>query len=152
MPILVTKTSLKSNEKIYFAIVGPFKYGTAKKYGLTIQDDLTKFTKFVGIPNTKSKTIAKYIIEEWITNFGIPKIMISDNGTNLCGTVMQLVAQYFAIQHKTTAAAHRNSDGADDINWEMKMKLASHCYNTTYHQGIKCTPHELMFGTNPRIF
>lgn len=171
LPMQLTPTSSTSNEQIFFDVIGPFKYGTIKKYGLTIQDNLTKYTRFCGIANTKAHTIARALIDQWITIFGIPKTMISDNGTNLCGKIMQNVASYFGIKHITTSVAHPQTNGAVERaharlaefmrttseelkncpKWEMRMKLASYCYNTTPHSAIGCSPHELMFGTTPRL-
>ena len=84
---------------------------------------------------------------------------------------MQNVASYFGIKHITTPVAHPQTTGAVERaharlaellrttseelkncpKWEMRMKLASYCYNTTPHSAIGCSPHELMFGTTPRL-
>lgn len=88
-----TVTSSEPNEKIAFDIIGSFKYPDGRKlYGLTIQDDFTKYILFVGIKDCTAPTVAKALIDNWILYFGIPKILLSDNGSNLCGKIMSAVS------------------------------------------------------------
>lgn len=90
LPLTHTVTSSEPNEKIAFDIIGPCKYPDGRKlYGLTIQDDFTKYILFCGIRDCTAETVAKALIENWILYFGIPKILLSDNCSNLCGEVMR---------------------------------------------------------------
>lgn len=140
-------------------------------YGLTIQDDFSKFIQFVGIKDCTAERIAKALIQSWILPFGIPKIILSDNGSNLCGEIMTCVASYFNIKRITTAIAHPQSNGSveraharlaefiratdseleHDMDWEILLQLASNCYNSTVHSTTKYSPYYLMFGRHPRL-
>lgn len=135
------------------------------------QDDFTKYILFIGIKDCTAMTIAKALIDNWILYFGIPKILLSDNGSNLCGEIMTNVANYFNIKRITTSIAHPQSNGGVErahsrlaefiratdceleqgIEWELRMKMASHCNNTTVHSTTRYTPFYLMFGRHPRL-
>lgn len=102
LPLSLTATPSQPNEKIAFDVVGPFKYpNKSKLYGLTIQCDFSKYIMFVGIRDCTAETIAKALVEVWILNYGIPKILLSDNGANLCGEIMTEIANYFNIKRVT---------------------------------------------------
>lgn len=172
LPLTLTTTSVEPNDKVAFDIIGPFKYPNGDKlYGLTIQDDFTKYIAFCGINNCTAETIAKAFIEKWVFNYGIPRILLSDNGSNLCGEIMTAVANYFGIKRITTSLCHPQSNGAlersharlaefirstdgeleSDMEWEQKLECASYCYNTTVHTATGVTPFYLMFGRKPRL-
>lgn len=172
LPMTLTVTSGEPNEKIAFDVVGPFKYPDGRKlYGLTIQDDFTKYILFVGVKDCTAPTIAKALVDNWILYFGIPKLLLSDNGSNLCGDIMTDVASFFNIKRITTSIAHPQSNGGveraharlaefiratdseieESLDWESRLRTASHCYNTTVHSTTGYTPFYLMFGRHPRL-
>ena len=110
---MVTATVSQPNERIAFDIIGPFKYPDGRKqYGLTIQDEFTKFIKFCGVKDCTAETVARHLIDDWILHYGIPKILVSDNGSNLCGEIMTSVANYFNIKRITTSIAHPQSNAS----------------------------------------
>lgn len=168
----VTSTCSEPNEKIAYDVIGPFKYpNKGKLYSLTIQDSFSKFVKFCPLEDCTSKSIAKALIEEWILNFGIPRVLLSDNGPNLCGEVMAEVARYFGIARITTAIGYPQANGScervhqtfgaylrtteqdmqQDADWAMRCKMAAYAINTTVHKTTGYTPHQLMYGRPPRL-
>ncbi|XP_065163228.1 uncharacterized protein [Atheta coriaria] len=68
MPLVITSsTSSQPFEKIYLDIVGPLTCSqSGNKYILTAQDDLTKYSIAMTIPDQEAKTIAKELIQEKI--------------------------------------------------------------------------------------
>lgn len=172
LPLTLISSVSEPNEKIAFDVIGPFKYPNQRKlYGLTIQDEFSKFILFCGIRDCTAETIAKALVESWILYYGIPKILLSDNGANLCGEIMTQISAYFNIKRITTSIAHPQSNGSveraharlaefiratekeieEEISWESKLKLASFCYNNTVHATTGYTPYYLMFGRRPRL-
>lgn len=172
LPLSHVVSAMEPNEKIAFDIIGPFKYPDGRKlYGLTIQDDFTKFIMFCGIRDCTAGTVAKALVEKWILNFGIPKILLSDNGSNLCGEIMTEISSYFNIKRITTSIAHPQSNGSveraharlaefiratdneieESRDWANRLHLASFCYNTTVHSTTGYSPFYLMFGRHPRL-
>lgn len=51
-------------------------------------------------------------MECWILYLGIPKVLLSDNGSNLCGEIMTEIDNYFNIKRITTSVAHPQSIGS----------------------------------------
>lgn len=172
LPLAITSTCNNPNEKIAYDVIGPFKYpNNCKLYGLTIQDEFSKFTKFCALIDCSAKEIARALVEDLILCYGLPRELLSDNGRNLCGEVMTQVANYFGIARITTALGHPQANGAvekthqrlsefiratdtdleEDTQWAMRLKLASYAFNTTTHTATGYSPHHMMFGRPPRL-
>lgn len=172
LPMAITTTCSKPNERIAYDIIGPFNYKVDNRlYGLTIQDDFSKFTKFCALENCTAKEVARALVEEWILCYGIPRELLSDNGANLTGRIQTEIAKYFGIARITTSLGHPQTNGAvekthqrlsefiratdtdlkEDASWPMRLKLASYAFNTTVHNSTGFSPHHLMFGTAPRL-
>lgn len=171
LPLTLTATVGEPNVRVTFDIIGPFKYPDgSKKYGLTIQDEFSKFILFCGIKDCYAETVAKALVENWILYYGIPKLLVSDNGSNLCGEIMTSISSYFNIHRIKTSVAHPQSNASverahvrlaefirstdteieERTSWEPKLELASYCYNTTIHASTGVTPFYLMFGRQAR--
>lgn len=166
-PMTVVSSANHCLEKIAIDIVGPYKPTKNKnQFGLTIQDDLSKFIKFIPIPNKDMETVARNLVEGWMLNYGLPKTILSDNGSEFCNSLMTEIAKLFGFDHITTSVAYPQSNGSleraharlneylrlidknphNDKNWDENMKYASYCYNTTVHTATGYTPYELVFG------
>ena len=74
----ITNTSGTVFEKIALDIVGPLpKTKDDKEYILTIQDQLSKFSLAVPLPNALITSISDAFIKQSICIFGGPKVKIS---------------------------------------------------------------------------
>src|SRR5699024_4210569 len=83
LPMSLTTTSSKPFEKIFLDIVGPLNETEKKnKYLLTFQDDLTKFSIAIPIPDQKADTVARNFTTEIICRYGVPSSLVTDQGTN----------------------------------------------------------------------
>lgn len=168
-PMTIVTSANHALEKIAIDLTGPYitKDKIINKYGLTIQDDLSKFIKFVPIESKEASIVAKALVENWILIFGVPKIILSDNGTEFCNSLMKELSEIFGFKNITTSVAYPQSNGSveraharlteyirtvsregsdSSKNWDEYMKYASFCYNTTQHSSTGFTPYELVFG------
>jgi len=92
MPLILTETSSKPFEKCALDIVGPLNITTSgNKYLLTFQNDLTKFSKAIPIPNQEATTVAREFVTKIICEHGIPETVLTDQGTNFLSEVFKNV-------------------------------------------------------------
>lgn len=56
---------------------------------LVIIDVFTKFVRAVPIPDERAETLARVIINDWISVFGPMEKIISDGGPNIIGKVVE---------------------------------------------------------------
>ena len=77
------------NQVLYIDLVGPLPKSEKKnRFILTMQDRFTKFSSAVAIPNKEAGTVANGVLEGYITRYGCPDTIHSDQETELktlCG-------------------------------------------------------------------
>lgn len=133
-----------------------------------MQDDLTKYSYLKVIPNHESKTIANQLLD-FITIFGIPETILSDQGTDFTSNLIKDINKLFKTKHIFSSPYHPQTNGAlershstlkdylkhyindKQTNWDEYVPLAMFTYNTHYHKSTKFTPYELIFGNKATI-
>lgn len=163
-PMEITTTSTRPFQRLAIDIVGPLDLTEqGNKFIITMQDDLTKYSYAVPIPNHEARTIADEILK-FITIFGIPECILSDNGTDFTSNIMKELNKLFKIKHILSSPYHPQTNGALErshmtlkeylkhyinekhTNWDEYVSLAMFTYNTHFHKTTNFTPHELLFG------
>ena len=103
----------KAFEKVSMDIVGPLLI-TQKlnEYILTIQDNFTKYSLAIPLPNSLTSTIADARVKKFISIFGLPRVILTDQGKNLLSNLIRRLAKIFRIRQFGTAAFHPQSNGS----------------------------------------
>ncbi|XP_047025498.1 uncharacterized protein LOC124634121, partial [Helicoverpa zea] len=169
-PMEITTTSTAPFQRIALDIVGPLpESGTAKlKYILTIQDDLSKYSVAYPLRSTTAEESADCLIH-FVSLFGIPKSILTDQGTNFTSDLFKTTCQFLKIKLLWASPYHPQTQGAlershstlkeylksfinnNQDNWPTYVYTAMLTYNTTIHSTTKFTPYELVFGHKPFI-
>lgn len=165
LPMAITSRASKPFEKIFLDIVEPItpSYNN-NQYILTLQDDLTTFSAAIPLENTVAKTIAEALVTKFICHYGVPKTILTDQGSNFVGSVFKNICKFFKIEKLQTTAFHPQTNGAlershrtlteylrnftvhDISSWDDWIPYAMFTYNTTPHSSTNFTPFELVFG------
>jgi hypothetical protein len=170
MPMKLTTTPEVVWEKCALDIVGPLTQTLdGNRYILTFQDELSKYTLAIPIERQDAVTIAKVFVEEVILKFGIPQMILTDQGSNFMSEIFTNVCKLLKIKKIKCTAYHPETNGAlerthrvlveylrcfileDQSNWDKWLPYATFVFNTTPHTATGFTPHELMFGRKPNI-
>ena len=105
----VTKTSLKDTVHISrqpgfpgkclaIDLVGPLPETNGYRYVLTAQDEFTRFTKAFPLKNKESATIARVLIDDYISTFGVPQKLHSDNAKEFLSDISHHLCDRFQIK------------------------------------------------------
>jgi len=150
-------------------IVGPTTVtNKGNRYILTFQDDLTKFVVAEPIPMQDAETVAREFVRNIVLKFGIPEILLTDQGSNFLSQLFQNTCKLLRIKRIHTTAFHLESNGIerghrvlvkylrhyvteDQRDWDDWMPYATHVYNVTTHQATGYMPFELLFGYRARV-
>ena len=82
-PMVITDTPGVAFEKISMYIVGPLPVTkSGNECILTIQDNLTKYSLAIPLPNPQTSTIADAFVKRFICIFGSAKGVLTVQGTN----------------------------------------------------------------------
>ena len=168
-PLEITSTSSRAFEKLAIDVVGPLPLTeNGNKFIFTMQDDLTKFSYAVPIPNHEAKTIASKLTK-FITMFGIPKKILSDQGTDFMSKLVKNLMKLFKTIHLKSSPYHPQTNGGlerfhltlkdylkhyinkKQNNWDELIPFAMFSYNSHVHSSTGYSPYELLFGVKPFI-
>lgn len=168
--MVITSTSTSPFERLSIDIVGPLpESGTGKlKFILTMQDDLTKFSIAYPIRSITAEETSDCLLH-FVSLFGIPKHILTDQGTNFTAELFQTTCQFLKIKHLFSSPYHPQTQGAlershstlkeylksyindNQDNWPRYVYTAMLAYNTAVHSTTHYSPYELLFGHKPHI-
>ncbi|KAL7290392.1 hypothetical protein TKK_0016083 [Trichogramma kaykai] len=108
-------------------------------------------------------SVADAFIKRFISIFGSPKVILTDQGSNFMSSLMKRLSKRFKIKQIKTTPYHAQSNGSldrshhvlkeflkqytvSDDAWDEWVDLAILNYNTSVQESTKLTPYEIIFG------
>jgi len=79
---------------------------------LTFQDELSKYKIAIPIEQEDAVTVAKAFVEEIVLKFGIPQIILTDQGSNFMSEIFTNVCKLLRIKKIKCTAYHPETNGA----------------------------------------
>jgi len=150
MPMKITTTPKVVWERCALDIVGPLiQTSDGNRYVLTFQDELSKYTLTIPIEEQDTVTVGKAFVEEVVLKFGIPQMILTDQGSNFMTKVFTNVCKLLKIKKGKCTAYHPQLKGAlgrmhrvvveylryfileDQSNWDKWLPYAIFLFNMT---------------------
>lgn len=169
-PLTLTTTASTAFEKIFLDLMGPLDPDMDdNKYVLTIQCDLSKFVEAYPIKNKETVTVANSLVNNFFLRYGIPKEIVTDQGTEFMSLVFNDTCKILNISHLNSTAYHHQTLGSIENShkhlgaylrmqvskynnsWSSWLPFWCFFYNTTVHTETKYTPFELLFGKTANL-
>lgn len=169
VPMAITSTSEHVFDKTFCDVVGPLTPSEdGNKYILTFQDDLSKFVLAAPLKDQETATVARAMFDRFISVLGIPKVILTDQGSNFCSKMFAELCKLLKISKIQTSAFHPQSNNVEAFHrplgeylrhftqknpgsWDKYLSSAVFCYNTHEHRSLKRSPFEMLFGRKPNI-
>ena len=123
---------------LHIDLVGPFKKSkNGYKYAITMCDRLSRYLQIVPLKNMKALTCAKAIVNRWVTNFGVPQQIISDQGTQFEGKIFDHFTDLLGTHKSRTTAYRPLSNGRlermhREVKKHLRVLAATHNLNFSY--------------------
>ncbi|XP_052749773.1 uncharacterized protein K02A2.6-like [Galleria mellonella] len=158
LPIYSWSIPEKNWERIHIDFAGPFE----GKYWVVVVDALSKWIEVR--PMTKTTTVklcAK--LDGIFTTFGLPKIIVSDNGPQFTSHEFENYCKQYGILHIRVSPYHPRSNGLaerlvrtfktrlsasneDGANLKQRLRNFLFSYRNTPHSTTGKSPAQIMFG------
>lgn len=170
LPMTLTDTPGYPWQKVALDVVGPLdRTLSGNTCILTVQCNFTKFMQAFPIPDQTAETIAKVLIDDVVSTFSMPEVILTDQGTNFGSKLFKNLCKLLKIKKIRTSAYRPQSDGSleryhrvlkdylrhfaneNADNWDEFVKLACYSYNTSKHSSLGYTPFELMMCRDPNV-
>jgi len=150
-------------------LIGNFPMTTSGHcYALTAIDMLTSYVWAVPLPDKRADSIVQAFLTH-IYPYGMPRKILTDNGTEFVNATFQQVAEELGCEHKITSPAyHPQSNGklegfhyflkrctskhlTKHVEWDQVLHLACAAYNFFPSETSQESPFFLMFHRDPRM-
>ncbi|GBN91988.1 Retrovirus-related Pol polyprotein from transposon 412 [Araneus ventricosus] len=157
-------------ERMALDILGPFPVTTkGNRYVLVLMDYFTKWPEAIPIPDQEASTVAEELVRSWISCYGVPMILHSDQGTNFNSALFTKLCELLGILKTRTTALHPESDGMverfnrtilnhlslfvsrNQTDWDTHLPLFLLAYRSAEHEVTGLTPAEMLFGRTLRL-
>ena len=156
------------NDLVAMDTQGPLNTTTeGKQYILVIQDLFTKFVQTVALKDTTAESVAAAFIQHWVTVFGPPNRLLTDNGANFATAWWEDMLTLLKIQKLWTSPYRPQTDGTVERfnrtvtnmishyvndyhnNLDQFLPLVTYAYNATFNSVVHQSPYLLMMGRHP---
>jgi hypothetical protein len=151
-------------------IIGPLPQATqGKKFIIVAIDYFTKWVEAEPLSTITDKVCWKFFWKNIICRFGIPKILITDNGKQFDNKMFAEQCNLFGIQQKFTSVYHPQANGqVENVNrtilqglkrrleeskgsWPDELPIVLWAYRTTHRTATGETPFSLTYGSEAVI-
>lgn len=135
---------------------------------LVITDHFTKYAVAIPTKDQKAATVAKCLWDQFLTHYGFPERLHSDQGRDFESHVIKELCTITNIRKVRTSPYHPRGNPVERFNrtllsmlgtlqdknkthWRDFVKPLAHAYNCTKNEVTGFSPYELMFGRQPRL-
>ena len=116
------------------------------------------------MPNQEAETVARVFVEQFVTRFGVPLQLHTDQSRNFESSLFKEVAALLGIEKTRTTAFHPQSDGMverfnrtleamlstvvsdNQQDWDLWLPHVTMAYRSSIHESTQETPSVMMLG------
>ena len=133
------------------------------------------FSKFIHATPLRiqdAPSISKALSESWLYLHGMPRYLLSDQGSNVDGETIRSLCAEFKIEKRRTSAYHSQGNGFAERNirnvkeiirsvlhhrklrvtkWRSVLSELVFALNCSTSSAIKCVPYKVVFGRTPHL-
>jgi hypothetical protein len=160
------------NERVHIDLMGPLRTEAGPKYIVAVSDAFTKQLRLATVPHKSAPEVAEVIWRHWITVFGVPQVIVTDNGREFNNNLQRCLWTALGIDHRFTSPFYprcnlqverTNRDTAKylraailDANtkvtdWERFLPALTLSLNSAVNSATGKSPHEALLGYDPRV-
>ena len=152
-------------DRVSLDVMGPFPRSERdNQYVLVIGDNFTRWIEAYPIPNQQAETIAKRLVHDYISRYGSPLEIHSDQGRSFESELFKETCRLLDVAKTRTSPYHPSSNGIiesfnstlvtmirsyvdeNQRNWDEHIPLLTAAYRSTVHPATGFTPNMLMLG------
>ncbi|CAF1309795.1 unnamed protein product [Didymodactylos carnosus] len=143
--------------------IGPVPQSSSGgKYILVCTDYLSRYAITEATANCTAETAAKFLVEKVISQYGVPRQLLTDRDTHFMSNVFKAIASRCSVNHTTTY--HPQCNGLTErfnatlagslgtyvnqqqSDWDEYLPYVTLAYNTSKQSTIQMEPFKLMYG------
>lgn len=158
--------SIRPFQRLYIDLLGPYPRSKNGHTGLLIVlDHLTKFHWVCPLRKFTAISIQKFLESQIFHVFGVPEVVVSDNGSQFKANDFNAFLTKYGITHTYTALYSPQANASERVNrsliagiraylkkdhkmWDENLSSISCALRNSYHQTLNVSPYRSLFGFN----
>ena len=149
-PVVQLEVPDKPFTHIHVDIVGPLPPSRGYSYLFTAIDRSTRWTEATPITDMTADTCARVFVSTWVSRFGVPLDLTSDQGRQFTSNLWSSMASQLGVRIHRTASYHPQANGLVE-RWHRTLKAAlrTRLDSSTWVDelpwvmlGLRCTPRD----------
>ena len=117
-------------EHIHIDLVGPLPPSNGFCYCLTAVDRFSRWPEAILITDITAETVARALMSGWISRFGVPLHITTDQGRQFESHLFKALATLTGTSHIRTTAYHPSANGLVE-RLHRQLKVAIKCRDCT---------------------
>ncbi|KAL0901404.1 hypothetical protein ABMA27_006676 [Loxostege sticticalis] len=123
--LLQTPASTRRFEVVSVDLFGPLpRTAKGNRWILIIEDVSSRWVELFALENATSAECTEILVAEIFLRYGVPRRLISDNGVQFVGEVMQQACHVMGIKQYLTPLYHPEANPVERKNRDLKPQLA----------------------------
>jgi Integrase core domain/Integrase zinc binding domain len=125
-------------EFISLDILGPLPVTkSGNKYLVVFGGRYSKAMRVVAVPNITTETLARALVLDTVAVYGIPLLLLTDNGTQFIYKSFQTVCRLLGVKKLFTIAYHPSTNGQVERFNKTVLKSVTHLYLNIRMTGMR---------------
>ncbi|GFU46292.1 retrovirus-related Pol polyprotein from transposon 412 [Trichonephila clavipes] len=125
---LIPIVSNYPNEIVTFDLLGPYPVSRVRRnrYVLVNTDHFSKWAEIIPLKKASARVIANNFFDNYISRFGAPIKLISDNGPQFISDIFENLSKRLGIRHVKTVVYGPQANRTEGVNRDLVQMLANY--------------------------
>ncbi|KAJ8720901.1 hypothetical protein PYW08_006366 [Mythimna loreyi] len=123
--LLQTPMLQQRGEVLAIDLFGPLPTGDqGERWIFLIEDVATRWVELFPLVDATAEACSRVLLEEYFLRYGLPRRVISDNGTQFVSAVMQQCMHLMGVKQELIPLYHPEANPAERKNRDLKVQLS----------------------------